>query len=312
MIQDIYPSKLDNSFKDIKPEDEDFVLVFSGEGKVYVGDDEGKMRFLTFADCKVNEDDAPFSAVYLFSIDDKRYFLLNNYSSGIDAKEETMHPNNDLAYQKNDLAYQNSGLAYQKSGFEYYTIREIRDRFSGEDDVNIYVAFTAYHLWKWYSDNKFCGKCGSALNHSEKERAMVCPDCGNVIYPRINPAVIVGVIRGDCLLLTKYRRGYSHNALVAGFTEIGETLEETVAREVMEETGVKVKNIRYYKSQPWGMAQDMLTGFYCEADGDGEIHMDENELKYAEWVKREDIELQPNNLSLTNEMMKMFKEGNIR
>ena len=283
MIQDIYPSKLDNSFKDITPEDEDFVLVFSGEGKVYVGDDEGKMRFLTFADCKVNEDDAPFSAVYLFSVDDKRYFLLNNYGNGI-----------------------------RKSGFAYYTIREIRDRFSGEDDVNIYVAFTAYHLWKWYSDNKFCGKCGSALNHSEKERAMVCPDCGNVIYPRINPAVIVGVIRGDCLLLTKYRRGYSHNALVAGFTEIGETLEETVAREVMEETGVKVKNIRYYKSQPWGMAQDMLTGFYCEADGDGEIHMDENELKYAEWVKREDIELQPNNLSLTNEMMKMFKEGNIR
>ena len=283
MIQDIYPSKLDNSFKGIKPEDEDFVLVFSGEGKVYVGDDEGKMRFLTFADCKVNEDDAPFSAIYLFSVDDKRYFLLNNYGNGT-----------------------------RKSGFAYYTIREIRDRFSGEDDVNIYVAFTAYHLWKWYRDNKFCGKCGSELNHSEKERAMVCPDCGNVIYPRINPAVIVGVIRGDCLLLTKYRRGYSHNALVAGFTEIGETLEETVAREVMEETGVKVKNIRYYKSQPWGMAQDMLTGFYCEADGDGEIHMDENELKYAEWVKREDIELQPNNLSLTNEMMKMFKEGNIR
>lgn len=283
MIQDIYPSKLDNSFKDIKPEDEDFVLVFSGEGKVYVGDDEGKMSFLTFADCKANEKDAPFSAIYLFSVDDKRYFLLNNYGNGT-----------------------------RKSGFAYYTIREIRDRFSGEDDVNIYVAFTAYHLWKWYSDNKFCGKCGSALNHSEKERAMVCPDCGNVIYPRINPAVIVGVIRGDCLLLTKYRRGYSHNALVAGFTEIGETLEETVAREVMEETGVKVKNIRYYKSQPWGMAQDMLTGFYCEADGDGEIHMDENELKYAEWVKREDIELQPNNLSLTNEMMKMFKEGNIR
>jgi len=77
----------------------------------------------------------------------------------------------------------------------------------------------------------------------------------------------------------------------------------------MEETGVKVKNITYYKSQPWGMAQDILMGFYCEADGDGEIHMDESELKYAEWVKREDIVLQPNNLSLTNEMMRMFKEG---
>ena len=96
----------------------------------------------------------------------------------------------------------------------------------------------------------------------------------------------------------------------AGVNEAAsETLEETVAREVMEETGIRVKNIRYYKSQPWGMAQDILVGFFCEADGEGNIHMDESELKYAEWVSREDIVLQPNNLSLTNEMIKVFKEG---
>ena len=98
---------------------------------------------------------------------------------------------------------------------------------------------------------------------------------------------------------------------MAGFAEIGETLEETVAREVMEEAGIKVRNIRYYKSQPWGMAQDMLTGFFCEVDGDDVIRMDENELKYAGWVRREDIELQPNDLSLTNEMMRMFKENRL-
>ncbi len=77
----------------------------------------------------------------------------------------------------------------------------------------------------------------------------------------------------------------------------------------MEEAGIKVKNIKYYKSQPWGMAQDILMGFYCEVDGDDTIHMDKNELRYAEWVNREDVELQPNNLSLTNEMMQIFKEG---
>ena len=143
----------------------------------------------------------------------------------------------------------------------------------------------------------------------EKERALRCPQCGQVIYPRINPAVIVGVIKGDCLLITRYRTGFAHNALVAGFTEIGETLEQTVEREVMEETGVKVKNIRYYKSQPWGMAQDILMGFYCEADGDAEIRVDRNELKYAEWIPREEIVLQPTNLSLTNEMMQRFKSG---
>ena len=119
------------------------------------------------------------------------------------------------------------------------------------------------------------------------------------------------MIKGDSLLITRYRKGYSHNALIAGFTEIGETLEQTVQREVMEEAGVRVRNIRYYKSQPWGMAQDLLVGFYCDADGDSAIRMDPDELKYADWVRREEIVLQPNSLSLTNEMMRNFRDGKI-
>ena len=77
----------------------------------------------------------------------------------------------------------------------------------------------------------------------------------------------------------------------------------------MEEAGIRIKNIRYYKSQPWGVANDLLLGYYCELDGDETIHMDENELKYAQWVSREDIVLQPDNMSLTNEMMTRFKNG---
>ena len=77
----------------------------------------------------------------------------------------------------------------------------------------------------------------------------------------------------------------------------------------MEETGLKVKNIRYYKSQPWGIAGDILIGYFCDVDGDDTISMDESELKYAEWVYRDDIVLQPYDYSLTNEMMKMFKDG---
>ena len=98
-------------------------------------------------------------------------------------------------------------------------------------------------------------------------------------------------------------------ALVAGFNEIGETLEETVAREVMEEVGLKVKNIRYYKSQPWGIVDDLLAGFYCDVDGSTEIRLDRNELKEAVWVERKDVEGQPHDLSLTNEMMVVFREG---
>jgi NAD+ diphosphatase len=143
----------------------------------------------------------------------------------------------------------------------------------------------------------------------DSERALKCAECGNKVYPRINPAVIVGVTNGDRILITRYRRGYAHNALIAGFTEIGETLEQTVMREVMEEAGIRVKNIRYYKSQPWGMAADLLVGFFCDVDGDDDIKMDESELKYAQWLGRDEIELQPYEHSLTNEMMKRFRNG---
>ena len=127
-------------------------------------------------------------------------------------------------------------------------------------------------------------------------------------FPRINPAVIVAVTNGDKLLLTKYRdREYKKYALVAGFTEIGESFEDTVRREVFEETGLKVKNIKYYKSQPWALADNILAGYFCEVDGDTDIIMDKEELSVAEWVSREDIPLIIEELSLTNEMIQKFK-----
>ncbi|MCR5202225.1 MAG: NAD(+) diphosphatase [Lachnospiraceae bacterium] len=286
MIQDIYPSKLNNEFTDYDIKEGDALMIFDNEGRIYVGKDEVTPIFPTYKSNKsennnhnkCSKKDKQF--VYLFSLDEKKYFL--------------------------DLDFEENNFDKNQEGFSYYTIREARDTFSGKE---VFAIFTAYHLWRWYSDNRYCGKCSEELIHDDKERALRCTKCGNMIFPRINPAVIIGVTNGDSILITRYRRGYAHNALVAGFTEIGETLEETVAREVMEEAGIKVKNIRYYKSQPWGMAQDLLAGFYCEVDGDSHIHMDENELKYAQWVKKEDIVLQPNNLSLTNEMMRKFKES---
>ena len=270
MIQDIFPRKLDNQYKHVKPCAGSNLLVFDQKGAMLSRVEDGRILFPVLAEGE------EYDLVYLFSLDDAAYFLVRD--------------------------------EYEKDGYEYRTIRELRDEATGAE---VFAAFTAYHLWRWYEDNRFCGRCGGVLKDHSVERARECVSCGNIIYPRINPAVIVGVTYGDELLLTRYRTGYAHNALVAGFTEIGETLEETVAREVMEETGLKVKNIRYYKSQPWGMAQDILVGYYCEVDGDTTIKVDESELKSALWVKREDIELQPNNLSLTNEMMKRFKEGEL-
>lgn len=272
MLQDIYPSRLDNAYFTSGPNDEDVVFVFDEDGSIFADVSEAGIRFSTYKMI------APVRTIYLFSIDEKKYHLALDIS------------------------------VLSAENFTAYPIRKLRDAGAGKE---LFAAFTAYHLWKWYSDNRYCGSCAAKVAPADGERALICEKCGKIIYPRINPAVIVGVINGDELLITRYKRGYAHNALIAGFCEIGETLEETVKREVMEEAGISVKNIRYYKSQPWGMAQDLLAGFFCEADGDTTIHMDAGELKYAAFVKREELELQPNDISLTNEMMRAFKESRI-
>ncbi len=276
MIQDIYPHRLDNTYKaDAAPKDSDKVVVYFG-GDFLLKVSDKKIALPQVRDIPKELHD---KLCYLFSIDDNAYFLLPEKVS--------------------------------VANYERHSITDVR-KANFQPEYEVFALFTAYHLAEWYADNRFCGRCGADTVHDTKERAMFCPNCNKKVYPRINPAVIIGVINGDKILITRYNRGYAHNALVAGFTEIGETVEETVAREVMEEAGLKVKNIRYYKSQPWGVAADLLMGFYCEVDGDDTITMDRNELKYAEWVNRKDIVLQPLDYSLTNEMMKMFKEGKVR
>ena len=124
--------------------------------------------------------------------------------------------------------------------------------------------------------------------------------------------MIVGILNGDKLLMSKYAgRSYRSYALIAGFIEIGESAEQTVQREVMEEVGLKVKNIRYYKSQPWGFTDSLLFGYFCELDGDDTIRLDTNELSQAGWYTRDEITLEDDYLSLTREMILQFKEGRV-
>jgi len=280
MIQDIFPHHLNNPYRpDARPEAGDFAVIYRN-GAFLVDEDatDATIRFPRVGDIP---GDCLKDPIYLFSVDDVSYFAFGNS----DADPQVEVP-----------------------GFSFQSLRQIRGQQLSPKET-VYAIFTAYHLMEWYLSSRFCGHCGQRTEFDSTERAMRCPACGKKIYPRINPAVIVGVLNGDSILITRYRTGFANNALVAGFTEIGETLEETVQREVMEEAGLKVKNIRYYKSQPWGVAADILTGFYCDVDGDDTIRMDANELKYAEWVRRGDVVLQPTNYSLTNEMMKRFRDG---
>ena len=273
MIQDILPHRLFNQYVPNKRPDASSRIIAWKNGQMLMKIDQDQ-RTLAFPRSK----DFDYLEItdYLFSLDEEPFFL------AFDPEVP--------------------------EGFTYCNLREIR-RWNLEPRAYAFAAFTAHQLAEWYENTTFCGKCGHRMQNSPKERARTCPKCGGTIYPRINPAVIVGVTWGEKLLITRYKGPNAINALVAGFTEIGETFEETVAREVMEETGLTVKNIRYYKSQPWGIASDILAGYYCDVDGDPTIHRDDNELKYAEWVQREEIELQPSDYSLTNEMMLRFKEG---
>lgn len=277
MLQDIFPKKLINHYDtEAVISGDDLVISFYNDD-VLVSTDNG-IVFPSFDELESGSNAEDFT--YLFSIDDTRYFLCTEKS---------------LKVQKSDIA------------FSYVPFRSLRG-VPVNPRYQLYALYTARHLSDWYRDNKFCGRCGKPMHKSTDERCMVC-DCGYHSYPRIMPAVIVGVLHEGKILVTRYRNGYAHNALIAGFVEIGETVEETVAREVMEEAGIKVKNIRYYKSQPWGVANDILLGYYCEVDGDADITMDENELKYAQFLAPEEIELQPDDISLTNEMMKNVKNG---
>ncbi len=188
----------------------------------------------------------------------------------------------------------------------------LRDAIRQSDNTEGFLLYTAYQLNQWYNDNRYCGRCGSHLKRGETERSLVCHKCGNTIYPRISPAVIIALRNQDSLLMSVYaNREYKHKALLAGFIEIGETPEDTVRREVFEEVGLKVKNIQYFSSQPWGIESDLLLGYVCDVDGDTTVTLDENELAQAMWVKREDIEPDDRQSSLTSTMMQAFRNHKI-
>ena len=293
MLQDIKPLELKNHYDPtIKPANEDLVIVFadSDKGKellLKIDEPTKKIAYPTVSEIQdiLGKRSADETLIYIFSIGKERLFLLRPEIA-------------DKVFVKDEV---------KKDEFVLMAIFR-REYYNPQHYV--YAAYTAFQLYEWYQVTKFCGKCGALNEDHKSERARICPKCGNVIYPRINPAVIIGVTDKETnkMILTKYRTGFAHNALVAGFTEIGETLEETVKREVMEEVGLEVTNVRYYKSQPWGIVSDILAGFFCDVAGKKEITMDQSELKYAEWVSPEDVQLQPLEYSLTNEMMKLFKE----
>ena len=275
MIQDIQPYRYDVGFRHAEPRPQDLVFLFHKD-QVLLQTARDRVAVPSYSYLAAHYPEKDLGLSFLFSIDDTNFFM-------------------------------GSAAATEMEGFvgrDIQVFREFDPPWLG------FAGATASHIAFWRDKNRYCGRCADPMNPSPTERAAVCPACGNIVYPSIAPVVIVGIMDGENLLMTRYAgRSYTKPALVAGFTEIGEALEDAVRREVMEEVGLKVKNIRYYKSQPWAFSQSMLAGFFCELDGPSSISLDRDELSEAFWVHRSEMldDEDDNNISLTYDMIRAFR-----
>ena len=184
----------------------------------------------------------------------------------------------------------------------FYNLQEIYDI-----DHDLYLMATrAVLICDWYMSHQFCGRCGVKTQLDEKDMMLKCPSCGQVHYSRIAPAIIVAIKKDDKLLMAKHTYHKSHKyALIAGFVEAGETIEEAVHREVAEEVGIKIKNLNYKKSQSWPFPNSLMLGFTAEYES-GDIKVDAEELEKAKWFMKDEIELYDSDISISDWLIKDF------
>ena len=174
------------------------------------------------------------------------------------------------------------------------------------------LAGAAVQLVEWGRTHRFCGRCGARMEMAVGERAMKCPACGLASYPRLSPAVITAVVRRDgdqprILLARNHRFPAGRYSVIAGFVEPGESLEECVQREVTEEVGVQVTNLRYFGSQPWPFPHSLMVGFTADYAG-GEIALEEAEIADAQWFTADNLPQLPPKMSIARQLIDWFVE----
>lgn len=274
MIQDILPHLFSNQFdKDALICDDDYVFYFRKDA-LLLRKEGDQLKIPSRKELGIQTD----AGLFLFSLDGKHCYLI----------DECNIPDRSA-----------------------YTFSEINLFRTLRQQEIAWASIVAHQLMNWYQVNHFCGKCGAAMLPRKDERSISCTNCESTVYPKISPAIIVAITCGEKILLAKgiNFRG-SFYSLVAGYADVGESLEEAVIREVKEEVGLDVKNIRYYKSSPWPISGSLMIGFTAEADDQQPITIDPGEISHAAWFSRENLPPHPPaSISIAGELIEMFRTG---
>jgi NAD+ diphosphatase len=199
-----------------------------------------------------------------------------------------------------------ASLAKNTSLPEQFVAVELRTLYSRLPAAFFALAQKAVHLIYWDRRSRFCGLCGAKTHDKADECAKVCEKCGELYYPRIAPAIIVAVIKDRQILLAHSNR-FTTNfySVLAGFVEPGESLEECVRREVLEEVGIQIKNLRYFDSQPWPFPDSLMVGFIADYAA-GKIMVDLTENRDADWFSPDSLPPIPGHISIARRLIDWF------
>jgi NAD+ diphosphatase len=192
---------------------------------------------------------------------------------------------------------------------EPFAVMSLREAWGALGEAHFMAAGTATQIVEWQATNRFCGRCATPMERLAGERCLKCPSCGLMAYPRIAPAVIVLVRRGEEALLARGARfALPFYSTLAGFVEVGETLEETVAREIREEVGIEVKDARYFGSQPWPFPHSLMVGFTAQWAA-GDLQCDPREIVDAAWFRRDALPAIPPPVSIARRLIDAWTAG---
>jgi len=201
------------------------------------------------------------------------------------------------------FAVEVNGEAEEPEGYYFETLWSF---LSSVDPDLFYLIGRAKQIVEWFQTHRYCGQCGGETTSESTDRSRKCVDCGLMFYPRLSPSIIVCINKGQDILLAKNINARANfYSVLAGFVEPGESIEETVRREVFEEVGIKVKNIAYFGSQSWPFPNSLMLGFHAEYDS-GEINIQEDELSDAQWFPYNALPNPPAMISISGWLIQDF------